>query len=934
MATHGYHNGNSKNNRSKSINERVGLKRITTTQSDKMASAAIRQRSRSHSCSYKFKRVSMRTDKATLGKTKDDLLERLMVRNALPNIPLNKGRFPAKQSQSSFYHWFEGEALEIDEKNAKRAIELQKAQEQNGNYSWDLIRPLSRDPVFGKYIQMLNTCGHNNGFATISKKVLNFKSQSKDVKSNSHGIKCSVGDVDLDKLIQDIEISVFRAKRKGDCAIRGNDLNEKEEFVYSYGKPSALSNGQGDEYGESFKQLTQFGSEKTTINDNDAGFSKPPTAPEQRKDPSKQRRQDFLKWQADGQVELKKALKARVQDRLEASKDKARLAKVLDIIEHDIKVDFYLHSTNDPKHWMSVLPHIWVPNSDELMKELDNPILKQLNRRNANGGAPAVTAASIFKERAFVTALMNTHAKATALAGHQRRESIIASSRRMDEYQKMVEGKDIVVERSITAELFSESHLEALFGKKAVVAPGRKASLTAYCSTAPRQNSMRQTSTKQQRGIKYNIWDGGRWLKSYANSSIDMQGGHGAAPLNDAIKGLKSKYIELQDSHKRELKKFEDQFEKMKTNEQVLELSLQAAQKECEELKDEIKKIREHHTAEKDKLYGELLAHRKKSEIAISEHQRLQKTHQRNAVERQQQQTTLQHAIDDAKKYRDQVEELLHINATLKVRSKLDDHDANILGDELQAEKNRSADLRKENENLMIEMQQAVTRAKQEEHMKLRVVQDCEELVKANVTLKNELEEVQRRLRREFEAREQKIQKRSDHIREADELKQEFNRVKDEYAMLKISIDNKDRKIQDLRAQVNSMENALNTALETRNILEERCEELEDRAKAQERDLIQIGQDKSLLIDDVAELRNTTEIKTIKLQNLIEENRDLKVQVDRFKRESYARQEFQHLIQEIEAKGENYLHLMRNMKSYLNSRRTEEEGPAKKLTKL
>ncbi|KAJ3296148.1 hypothetical protein HDU79_007402 [Rhizoclosmatium sp. JEL0117] len=417
-------------------------------------------------------------------------------------------------------------------------------------------------------------------------------------------------------------------------------------------------------------------------------------------------------------------------------------------------------------------------------------------------------------------------------------------------------------------------------------------------------------------------------------TSIDMQGGHGAAPLNDAIKGLKSKYIELQDSHKRELKKFEDQFEKMKTNEQVLELSLQAAQKECEELKDEIKKIREHHTAEKDKLYGELLAHRKKSEIAISEHQRLQKTHQRNAVERQQQQTTLQHAIDDAKKYRDQVEELLHINATLKVRSKLDDHDANILGDELQAEKNRSADLRKENENLMIEMQQAVTRAKQEEHMKLRVVQDCEELVKANVTLKNELEEVQRRLRREFEAREQKIQKRSDHIREADELKQEFNRVKDEYAMLKISIDNKDRKIQDLRAQVNSMENALNTALETRNILEERCEELEDRAKAQERDLIQIGQDKSLLIDDVAELRNTTEIKTIKLQNLIEENRDLKVQVDRFKRESYARQEFQHLIQEIEAKGENYLHLMRNMKSYLNRPKDRGRGPSEEVDEI
>ncbi|KAJ3025918.1 UNVERIFIED_CONTAM: hypothetical protein HDU68_006503 [Siphonaria sp. JEL0065] len=424
------------------------------------------------------------------------------------------------------------------------------------------------------------------------------------------------------------------------------------------------------------------------------------------------------------------------------------------------------------------------------------------------------------------------------------------------------------------------------------------------------------------------------------SSPSDMHGLHGAAPLNDAIKGLKSKYIELQDSHKRELKKFEDQFEKMKTTEQVLELSLQASQKECEELKAELKGVREHHTTEKDKLYGELLAHRKKSEIATNEHQRLQKTHQRIAMEKQQQQSTTQHALDDAKKYRDQVEELLHINATLKVRieelhkqnssiqSKLDDHDSNVLGEELHTEKLRVQDLRKENEVLLIEMQQAVTRAKQEEHMKLRIAQDCEELVKSNVTLKNELEEVQRRLRREFESREQKLQKRQDHIREADEIKEEFNRVKDEYSMLKISVDNKDRKIQDLRAQVNSMENALNTALETRNILEERVEELESRAKSQEHELIQIGQDKSLLIDDVAELRNTTEIKTIKLQKLIEENRDLKVAVERFKRESYARQEFQHLIQEIEAKGENYLHLMRNMKSYLHRPKDHCKGNA------
>ncbi|KAI8607792.1 hypothetical protein BC830DRAFT_81546 [Chytriomyces sp. MP71] len=90
----------------------------------------------------------------------------------------------------------------------------------------------------------------------------------------------------------------------------------------------------------------------------------------------------------------------------------------------------------------------------------------------------------------------------------------------------------------------------------------------------------------------------------------------------------------------------------------------------------------------------------------------------------------------------------------------------------------------------------------------------------------------------------------------------------------------------------------------------------------------------SLLIDDVAELRNTTEIKTNKLKALLQENQDLKVAVEKFKRESYARQEFQHLISEIESKGENYLHLMRNMKSYLRRPREGRRGTNEEVDEM
>ncbi|KAJ3031352.1 UNVERIFIED_CONTAM: hypothetical protein HDU68_004769 [Siphonaria sp. JEL0065] len=422
-------------------------------------------------------------------------------------------------------------ALKIDEKNAKMSIEMQKAQESSGSLSWDLLRPLSRDPVFGKYIQTLNEFGHELGFINASDADLKPTSATATttstpetpntkkgkpptnkniIKSNLSGIKCSVGDADLDKLILMIEKSVFRAKRKGDCAIPGNALQDKNETVYEFGKPSILKDGEAEEYAESFRQLVHFGEEVTEsigqIQKDKAsfsnitpprgkgrnlnlasylpkpieveqdmnqalGFSKPPTPKEPRKNPSKQRRQDFLKWQQNGQTELKKALKARLLDRLEASKDNSRLLKVLNVLQEDIKVDFYLHSAADPKHWMSVLPHIWVKDSDELLKELDNPLLKLNARRNMNSNAPVVTAASIYKERAMITALVNVYQKTSSIAGHQRRDSIIAACRRLDEYQKMMEGKDIVAERLATADLFSESHLEALFGKKQPLAP-------------------------------------------------------------------------------------------------------------------------------------------------------------------------------------------------------------------------------------------------------------------------------------------------------------------------------------------------------------------------------------------------------------------------------------------------------------------------------
>lgn len=94
---------------------------------------------------------------------------------------------------------------------------------------------------------------------------------------------------------------------------------------------------------------------------------------------------------------------------------------------------------------------------------------------------------------------------------------------------------------------------------------------------------------------------------------------------------------------------------------------------------------------------------------------------------------------------------------------------------------------------------------------------------------------------------------------------------------------------------------------------------MENRIRIGESEVIQLGQDKSLLIDDVGELRNSTEIQTSKVKTLLKEKQELQVLVARYERELAARKEFTHMIQELEHSGENYLGLMRNMKSLLGS---------------
>ncbi|KAJ3104459.1 hypothetical protein HDU97_009244 [Phlyctochytrium planicorne] len=429
--------------------------------------------------------------------------------------------------------------------------------------------------------------------------------------------------------------------------------------------------------------------------------------------------------------------------------------------------------------------------------------------------------------------------------------------------------------------------------------------------------------------------------RTQGSSSFVGGGGTGSnlssAPLSDAIRDLKGKYLELQEAHKREIKDLADRLEQIKTENHLQALNVEAAERERDELKTDIRQIKETQIADKDKIYNDILNQRKKCEVYASDLARLENVHEKAVSDRQKAILDSNLAHDDIKKYRDQIEELLCLNGALRAKtedleslnhdaqSKIDDLENSRTSKELDNAKHKIKDLHEEKIRLQSDSEQSTIRAKQEEYLRLKIANDCEELTKANLLLKAEIDDVQRRLRKEFESRELKVNKKQEKIKEAEQIREDLRKVEDEIMLQKISIESKDKLLNNLISQSKSMETSFIHAQETRSRLEERLQELENKARAQENEILQLGQDKSILRDDLDDLKNTGESKGVKLSEILRQNRQLHAHLDKFMKEMSARKDFANIITEIENSGENYLNLVRTMRGHLGKKQDRNE---------
>ncbi|KAL2913622.1 hypothetical protein HK105_206924 [Polyrhizophydium stewartii] len=374
------------------------------------------------------------------------------------------------------------------------------------------------------------------------------------------------------------------------------------------------------------------------------------------------------------------------------------------------------------------------------------------------------------------------------------------------------------------------------------------------------------------------------------------------------------------------------EIEKLKDERKQVELALQTVTKERDELIEDVKSIKERHATEKDKIYGELIATKKKHETALSEARRSEVSYKRVLQEKERLEGVASEARDQANELKSQVDEQLQINASLKARindllhscsslqAKLKSSEATIASFNIDEHAARIKSLDETVRSLQVQLKQSEHDRATAEAGHRKAQEDIKDLVKKTIDLTHERDELRHVLAKERE--DQATAKRADQdfSEEFERHRHELERLKDDLGMIKIACDNKDRKISDLQSQIKSNEAANNKNIEAKIVLTERVAELESLLRHNELDLIQVGQDKSLLTDDVAELKNQLDLALRKMATLNEKNNSLSVELERYKRDLKTLQNFASVLDQVESNGQNYLQLMRDMRKYLEIR--------------
>ncbi|KAJ3181145.1 hypothetical protein HDU85_003850 [Gaertneriomyces sp. JEL0708] len=439
-----------------------------------------------------------------------------------------------------------------------------------------------------------------------------------------------------------------------------------------------------------------------------------------------------------------------------------------------------------------------------------------------------------------------------------------------------------------------------------------------YVRNLEHQIYLLEMETRFLRSRRPDAADGGGSLEK----AVDM----GSIPLNDAIKNLKYKYVELQETHKSEMKNMNMQLDKLRTDLKLATLDKEAILQQKADFQSELSSLKTTHTDEKDKLYMDIHQLHRTIDTQKAEIARLDLSYNRCVEEKAAALHQLGDRTREVERLKAVVDEQIQMNDVLK--SKVDDitrkaeRDKEREGqgrftvEEHEYLQKRLGEVQSENVTLRTQIANLEQQLSVSDSTRVRLTNEVSELLRKNVQARTEVEEAEMRLKREVEKRETGVKREKGR----QEAEGEVERLKAELRMEKIKVESKERKLTELEDKIKTSEDSLYKALEARTMLTERVTSLESRLQTHETTLIQLSQDKALLTDDLTSLQHTLSLKSTKLDAVTSENQALQVQIDKYQRDVEQRGEFTKLLKEVECSGQNYLGLMRTVREYLGER--------------
>jgi hypothetical protein len=115
---------------------------------------------------------------------------------------------------------------------------------------------------------------------------------------------------------------------------------------------------------------------------------------------------------------------------------------------------------------------------------------------------------------------------------------------------------------------------------------------------------------------------------------------------------------------------------------------------------------------------------------------------------------------------------------------------------------NRIKTLEADKLDLQTEIKQMETTRLQEHHLKSRIEQDCKDLIRANVELKNQLELLKENTAKELGLREENKNKNQEQIKDDEKVRSDLARFKDDLYMLQVTMEMKEKELSELVQKV------------------------------------------------------------------------------------------------------------------------------------